>query len=210
MTPIVLSRECRARRRAGVFLLLPSALTLFIPRTTRRRPPTSTTTSTAASSSKKCTKHHSNRRYWLGSLEQHHHCLGSPSSYIVEDYWKTASGVAEHDRLGLLRYRFWGRCTVIIVDRWGIVSPGVTHRGLAGVSPPESPHNYCGIAGEPSFGTGSQHIWDCRGRTPFGIAASSSAIVWDNCNKRLRSLDVIITFRVAGTSFWGRWTSSSR
>ena len=52
---------------------------------------------------------------------------------------------------------------IVIVDRWGIVSPAVVHHGIAGVSPPESTHNYFGIAREASSGIGPHKIyWDCR------------------------------------------------
>ena len=44
---------------------------------------------------------------------------------------------------------------------------------------------------------------DCRDRTPFGIAASSPAIVWGCWNKLLGAVDVVITFRAAGTSLLG-------
>ena len=129
-TPTVSSRVCRARRKAACFLLQPPALNLLITRATRSRPSTSTTTSTVASSSKKRTNRHSKGRYELGSLEQHRQCLGSPSSPIVDDCWNTASWVAGHNRLGLLGHRFWCPSTVIIADRWGIVSTGVAHRGF--------------------------------------------------------------------------------
>ena len=62
-TPTVSMRERRTRRRAGCFLLLLSALNLFIPRATRSRPSTSTKISTAASSSKKRTNRHSKGSY---------------------------------------------------------------------------------------------------------------------------------------------------
>ena len=51
------------RALARCFLLQPSALSLFLPRTTRSRPSTLTTTSTAASSSKKRSNRHSKGRY---------------------------------------------------------------------------------------------------------------------------------------------------
>ena len=113
---------------------------------------------------------------------------------MVEDCWNTASGVAEHNRLGLRGHRFWGRCTVIIVDRWGIVSPGVTHRGFSGVSPPESRNNYRGIAGETSFRIGPHNT--------FGISLGERLLESPHHHQR--------SFGAAGTSFWGRWTMSSR
>ena len=113
---------------------------------------------------------------------------------MVEDCWNTASGVAEHNRLGLRGHRFWGRCTVIIVDRWGIVSPGVTHRGFSGVSPPESRNNYRGIAGETSFRIGPHNT--------FGISLGERLLESPHHHQR--------SFGAAGTSLWGRWTSSSR
>ena len=110
-----------------------------------------------------------------------------------EDCWNTSSGVAEHHRFRLLGHRFWGRCTVIIADRWGIVSHGVAHRGIAGVSPPDPQNNYRGIARETSFRIGPQNI--------FGIAGGE---------RHRESLRHHRSFRAAEPSFWGHWTSLSR
>ena len=110
----------------------------------------------------------------------------------------------------LLGHRFRGRCTTIIVDRWAIVSPGVAHRGFAGMSPLESPHNYRGIAGETSFGIGPHNTFGIVGGERLLESPHQHQRSFSGCwNKLLGSLDVI-TFRAVGISFWGRWTSSSR
>lgn len=77
-TPTVSSREPRARRRAGSFLLLPLALTLFFLRTPGSWPSTSTKTSTSALNSRTAFNPSSRRRHWdrysniLTACDRHH------------------------------------------------------------------------------------------------------------------------------------------
>ena len=95
--------------------------------------------------------------------------------------------------------------SIIIVNRWGIASPGVARRGIGGVSLRESPHDYRGIAGETYFGIGPQNIfWDCRGNTSFGVAAPSS--IFEDCWNTASGVAEHHRLGLLGHHFWGRCT----